>query len=301
MTREEALQRLKSDHALERFEAARVLGSAACKQDVPELMAAKSVEADGFVRLWINRAILSCHAQESGVEKESAEHFEPVIYRKAVEWVTGVLVHEIGNKFGLVEYTAGREVSNYPDSKTAKLMADLASTLAAIEDLQSATKATSQEQFDLAAFVDETVEAEQFDQAVEVLAVGTRPLLVYGVPRLLKLALRNGLRNAVDASKDAQTIAKSRTLDTEHPSIPGVVISWGVTDIDCWISVIDSGIGLPNTDTLWFELGTSTKPRHSGFGLAIAKQAMDTMDGTIDLEPSSGGGAKFSLTWQRSQ
>ncbi|WP_172317119.1 sensor histidine kinase [Paraburkholderia solitsugae] len=174
-------------------------------------------------------------------------------------------------------------------------------TLAAIEDLQSATKATSQEQFDLAAFVDETVDAEQLDQAVEVLAVGTRPLLVYGVPRLLKLALRNGLRNAVDASKEAQTIAKSRTLDTEHPNIPGVVISWGVTDIDCWISVIDSGIGLPNTDTLWFELGTSTKPRHSGFGLAIAKQAMETMDGTIGLEPSSGGGAKFSLTWQRSQ
>ncbi|MDN7603914.1 ATP-binding protein [Burkholderia gladioli] len=299
MNREEALRNLRSDSQLQRFQAARSLISEAHAEDIGDLLSAKRSEADALVITWLDQAILSCRARQA-VSAGDVEipSFDPVAYRKAVEWVTGVLIHEIGSRFGLAQYAASEAIADYAGSETAARMADLGVTLDAIEDLQAATKATSQEEFDLAAFVDQTIDDEQFDESVEVLAVGPRPNLIYGIPRLLKLALRNGLRNAVDASKQA-AISQENGLRDKSPPVSNVVVTWGMTDTECFVSIIDSGVGLPKSKESLFELGATTKRGHSGFGLAIAKQAMETMDGTVELGPSNGGGAKFLIAWQR--
>lgn len=298
MEREEALLELKADGPLKRFDAARALAEKGHAEDVAELLVAKSLEADAMVLGWLEQAIFRCRERELVAAPNSATVFDPVAYRKAVEWVTGVFVHEIGNKFGLAEYFAGEEIADYLNSRTRSRMSDLSATLAAIEDLQRATKSMSQEEFDLGAFVDQTIFDEQFDGVVELLAVGHRPMLVFGVPRLLKLALRNGIRNAVEASKQIEAAYQVRDIDPEVRERRRVVVNWGVTDSECFVSVIDSGVGLPKTEGSWFDLGATTKRGHSGFGLAIARQAMETMDGTVELGPSNGGGAKFLITWQ---
>lgn len=298
MEREEALQELKAGGALRRFEAARTLSDKGQAEDVAELLVAKSLEADAMVLGWLERAILRCRERAPVVAPRTMPAFDLIAYRKAVEWVTNVFVHEIGNKFGLADYCAGEEIVDYANSKTRSRMLDLSTTLAAIEDLQSASTSMSQEQFDLGAFIDQTIFDEQFDGIVELLAVGPRPLVVFGVPRLLKLALRNGIRNAVEASKQVEAGYHIRDIDPDARERRKVVVNWGLTDTSCFVSVLDSGVGLPKTGGSWFDLGATTKRGHSGFGLAIARQAMETMDGTVDLDPSNGGGAKFLITWQ---
>ncbi|KER70119.1 hypothetical protein HR51_22195 [Burkholderia cepacia] len=298
MERDEALRELQADAPLRRFAAARTLAEKGQAEDIAELLVAKSLEAEAFVLGWLEQAIQRCREREPIADPHSMTAFDPIAYRKAVEWVTGVFVHEIGNKFGLADYCAGEEIADYANSKTRNRMADLSATLAAIENLQLATKAMSQEEFDLSAFVDQTISDEQFDGAVELLAVGPRPMLVFGVPRLLKLALRNGIRNAVEASKQAEATYQRWDIDPEGRERSKVVVNWGVTDTACYISVLDSGIGIPQTGGSWFDLGATTKRGHSGFGLAIARQAMETMDGAVELGPSNGGGAKFLVTWQ---
>ncbi|PWE15596.1 sensor histidine kinase [Alcaligenes nematophilus] len=298
MERDQALRELKDGSPLRRFAAARVLADKGLIDDVAELLVAKSLEAEAFVLVWLDQAILRCRERESQVVAHSTPMFDPIAYRKAVEWVTGVFVHEIGNKFGLAEYSAGEEIADYANSKTRTRMLDLSTTLEAIEDLQLATKSMSQEEFDLAGFVDQTIFDEQFDGIVELLAVGPRPMLVFGVPRLLKLALRNALRNAVEASKQVEEVYRVRDIGPEGRERRKVVVNWGLTDTTCYVSVLDSGIGVPKTSGSWFDLGATTKRGHSGFGLAIARQAMETMDGAVELGPSNGGGAKFLITWQ---
>lgn len=298
MERDEALRELKEEAPLRRFAAARALAEKGRAEDVAELLVAKSLEAEAFVLGWLDQAILRCREREPIEANHPITVVDPIAYRKAVEWVTGVFVHEIGNKFGLADYCAGEEITDYANSKTRSRMLDLSTTLAAIEDLQLATQSTAQEEFDLAGFVDQTIFDEQFDGVVELLAVGPRPMLVFGVPRLLKLALRNGLRNAVEASKQVETVYQVRDINPDGRERRKVVVNWGVTDTECYLSVLDSGVGIPKTGGSWFDLGATTKRGHSGFGLAIARQAMETMDGGVELGPSKGGGAKFLITWQ---
>jgi signal transduction histidine kinase len=71
-----------------------------------------------------------------------------------------------------------------------------------------------------------------------------------------------------------------------------------MTDKDYWISILDDGIGLSDAPKNMFEVGKTSKKEHPGFGLAIAKQAMDTLDGTLSLAPYSGRGAKYEMRWR---
>ena len=104
---------------------------------------------------------------------------------------------------------------------------------------------------------------------------------------LLELLLKNALRNAVEATSEAG-----------EPFTP-VTVTWGETDIDYWISVLDRGIGLPQRLESAFKIGASLKKGHLGVGLALAAQAADSMQGQISLTPRDGGGAQFEFRWPR--
>ena len=78
-----------------------------------------------------------------------------------------------------------------------------------------------------------------------------------------------------------------------------MVITWGMTDVDYWVVILDQGPGIVGVGEGAFNIGSTTKMGHIGFGLAIGRQAMDTLEGNVTLFPAQGGGACLELRWDR--
>ncbi|MCH7931837.1 MAG: ATP-binding protein [Proteobacteria bacterium] len=140
------------------------------------------------------------------------------------------------------------------------------------------------------AVAEELVEDESAvaDGALEIRLIGPRPLVVFGDRSLIKLILINALRNAIES-----------TISAAPSDSEPLVMSWGDTDVDTWVTILDRGIGLPLAFDRAFAIGETTKSKqgHQGMGLAIAKQAADSIDGTVDLRPRDEGGAAFDVRW----
>ena len=63
--------------------------------------------------------------------------------------------------------------------------------------------------------------------------------------------------------------------------------------------MLDKGPGIVGPTESAFDIGKSTKQGHCGFGLAIARQAIETLGGTVSLQPVVGGGALYEARWER--
>ena len=126
------------------------------------------------------------------------------------------------------------------------------------------------------------------EQAIDVSLHGTMPFVIHSDPTLLTAALSNGVRNAGDAVVGAHS-------DERHL----IVVNWGETDVDYWVAVMDRGSGLVGPVGLAFEIGKTTKEGHNGFGLPIAKQAVETLGGSCTLQALPEGGAHFEIRWER--
>ena len=114
-------------------------------------------------------------------------------------------------------------------------------------------------------------------------------LLTLRVTRhLLSFSLSNGIRNAVEASATLQS-------DENH----SIVVTWGATDIDYWVAVMDRGIGIIGPIEAAFGVGKTGKRGHRGFGLTIARQAIETLGGSCTLQPIAEGGAHFEIRWDK--
>ena len=113
-------------------------------------------------------------------------------------------------------------------------------------------------------------------------------MLITSDPDVLRLAIVNGLRNAVEA-----------VGGLSGPEPHSVVVTWGQTDVDYWVAVRDRGPGLVGPEESAFGIGKTTKRGHRGFGLAIARKAIETLDGACTLQPADGGGARFEVRWAR--
>jgi signal transduction histidine kinase len=209
------------------------------------------------------------------------------IYAKATEWVAGLLLHELASPIGLLAYEAAREVPDYAQSRTKLYVDKLQMVFCAIEQLKKASATPKPEEFDLASLIDEIVTAEFADAAETIGKHGPRPLLLSSDRALLSFAICNGLRNAVEAAR----------LGGERCTAQ-IVVTWGETDVDCWVSIIDNGPGFTVPPESVFDIGKTTKAGHSGFGLAIANAAIQAVGGTVTLEPATGGGAKYELRWE---
>ena len=202
--------------------------------------------------------------------------------------VTGRVLHEIASPVGLVAAAAAREISNYEESRTKRQIDTLKRVFRAIEQLRSATALPKPEEFDLAELIAELVSEAVATGSVEVSLHGARPMVITADPAVLRLALANGIRNAAEAVSGAP--------EGEPHSI---VVAWGETDIDYWVTVLDRGTGLVGPAESAFGTGKTTKRGHSGFGLTIARQAIETLGGTCTLQPATEGGARFEVRWER--
>lgn len=295
MTPEEALHVLGAGPTHERLKAARLLARSAQAGDLAALRRARQIETVSYVKTSLDRAINRLSNLPLAIAPDPADEFDVPeqlkrqIKSQAVEWVAGLLLHEIASPIGLVKRSASREVPDYDNSRTKRHLDNIERVFEAIEQLKGAAAVPRPERFDLADLLGDIVNAEAPNgRASEISLVGSKPMMVTSDPALVRLVICNGVRNALEAV--------ASTGDGEsHP----IVITWGETDVDYWVSVLDRGVGIVGPAESAFEIGQSTKQGHSGFGLAIARQAIETLGGTVSLEAGADGGARYVARWER--
>jgi signal transduction histidine kinase len=294
VTREDAFALLSSDSAHQRLKAARFLVRNAGPGDLLPLRQARQRENVSYVKASLDLAIAKLSQSAVALVGEPAGEFDipedvrRQIRSQAVEQVTGMLLHEIASPIGLVRQAASREVEAFEDSRTKFYLDMLQRIFEAMEQLKGAAAAPKPEEFDLAELINEIKLAETRDKKLEVSLHGPNPLVIRSDPALVRFAVSNGLRNAIEA------IAESGGNDPH-----GIVVTWVAIDVDYWVAVLDRGPGLIGPIESAFEIGKSTKQGHSGFGLAIARQAIETLGGTVTLQPATGGGVLYKISWER--
>lgn len=186
--------------------------------------------------------------------------------------------------------SAKREIKDeWEASATRRHLETIRRVFDAVEMLKNAAGVPRPQQFDLANMLQEFIEAEVPTALPWISPLGPKPFVITSDPGLVRMVVGNGIRNAVEA------IEGTEAAPHEH----AIVINWGETDADYWVSVLDGGPGIPGPIESAFEIGKSTKKRHSGFGLAIARQAIDTLTGNVTLEPAREGGAVYTARWKR--
>jgi len=294
MNREEALTALKSSASHQRLEAARFFIVNGDENDLLALRQARQAETDTYVCKRLNQAIekvSSIVSRQAGTaQPDEIAPQRPDILAKAIEVAGGLLLHEMEGPIGRASLYASNEMQNYTSSKTKKEIDALKRVFVGIEQLVKATKPPRPQQFDLANLIEETVSTE-IKAGLNPSLYGAKPFLAVTDQDLLRMALANGLRNA------AESVELVGSSDHLHP----IVVTWGDTDRDYWISIIDRGLGITGTPSSKFEVGKTTKQGHRGFGLAVAKRAMESIDGTVSLQPGTDGGASYELRWKRQQ
>lgn len=295
MTREEALENLKAPSAHMRGQAARALGDVGRRTDLPRLQKAQREESVTYVNYALQETIRRLtHEQAPAPSTDEAdvvsEDVRKQIYGKAMEWITGFLLHEISSPIGLVRLAAKRELGErWEGSGTQKHLESVARVFDAIEVLKNAASVPRPQEFDLSALVDELLDGYEPDVREWISTIGSRPFLIKSDPSLVRMVVVNGIRNAVEAQQAA----------SEEQNAHAVTISWGDSDVDYWLAVLDHGAGLTGPIETAFEVGNSTKKNHIGFGLAIARQAVETMIGSLTLEPAKQGGALYTARWRK--
>lgn len=297
MNREEALNRLASRSVGERLQAARYLSRFAHREDVQLLQRAISAEDVYWTKAALERALETAasttiarpSAEPSGdgaITSREEEAYEE-IFAQAVEQTTGRLVHEISPILGIAMLHAEEEVPDYANSKTKRELDRLESLVRAIEQLGRSAAAPKWREFNLGGLIAEVCSRESTGtESIPIETAGPDPLLVIADESLLEIIIRNGLRNAIEATSSTS------------PS-NSVVVTWNRTDSDYRIAILDQGPDLPLEIDRLFEIGKSTKTDHLGMGLALARQAAQSLGGRLTLEPRAEGGARFRFTWPR--
>jgi len=110
---------------------------------------------------------------------------------------------------------------------------------------------------------------------------------VYGHRSLLRTALENLFRNALDHNEPPITVrVAAETREDGH--VERFVIE-------------DNGVGIPEDQRdAVFEYGHSTSAEGTGFGLAIVREVVQSHGWTVEVADSASGGARFEITPDRS-
>ncbi|EGJ23424.1 PAS/PAC sensor signal transduction histidine kinase [Cereibacter sphaeroides WS8N] len=295
MTREDALDNLRASSAHVRGQAARILGDVGRPSDLARLRKAQREETVTYVNYALQETIRRlAHEQAPEPSTDDADvvsdDVRKQIYGKAMVWITGFLLHEISSPIGLVRLAAKRELGeSWDGSGTQRHLESVARVFDAIERLKNAASVPRPQEFDLSALVDELLDVYSPEVREWISTIGSRPFLIKSDPSLVRMVVVNGIRNAVEAQQAASA----------QPNPHDVTISWGDTDVDYWLAVLDHGGGINGPIETAFEIGNSTKKDHIGFGLAIARQAVETMIGSLTLEPAKHGGALYTARWRK--
>jgi signal transduction histidine kinase len=297
MDRSEAFEMLRSTAYYARLVAARALATVADAGDVTTLQSALAVETNTFVKRALEMALRRVGRDAEQAEAAPTDDVPSLLLQqlkaRAVEEVTRTLLHEIEATVGQIDLAASGEIKDYDASRTKLRIRRLSDQLVGIAQLKAAAASPKNQTFPLGPWVRELVMASGFNRDLFLL-VGPDNLSVTADPALLGIAISNGLKNAVEAVEAFHAV-RIGPSEADPPS--RIVVSWDVTDVEAWVSIKDDGIGLTSAATSAALLGRTTKPNHSGLGLPTARQAMESMGGSLSLEPGAHNGARFEVRW----
>lgn len=282
---------LASDRPSERLRGARLAKTAEVgRQRLAELRRLRAVENDTFVIAALDRAV--AHIEASGGNSEHGESWITTadlsdlndVRAEAIQTVTQTVLHEIKPLVAEVFRAARDELADeFAESTTSSSIDRLRAFLDVVKRLWEASASPQTVEFDVSDLIAREIAASGVG-AETVIATRVDPVVVSGDPDLLRLALQNVLRNAVEAS-----------VDCAAP----VVVNCDTNDHHAWIVVLDEGVGLPDASEKVWEPGVTRKSKeeHFGWGLSITQRAVHSMGGTVRLAPREYGGTACEIRW----
>jgi len=293
---EQLFRRLRSDNATERLEAARFFAVHAVSAHEQELREALARENVHWIRTALKRALarMSPDDESDGAAKsvdvdDNPARFAEQVYADALEEAASQLIHEVEPLLGALRLASEREVADFEESRTRQHLDRLDQLLDSFSRLRRAAGAPRIEQFSLDEVVQRCIQEVIVPEGVLIQKAGVQPCVVDGDTTLISLCISNGLRNAIEAT--------SAVAAGNLSSLP-IIVAWGHTDVDCWVSIVDVGIGFKGNLERAFAMGTTTKTGHLGMGLTIAKQALSSMSGQLLLVPNPRG-VRFEMRWPK--
>ena len=300
MQKHEALELLYSKSGVDRLRAARVLRNLSMTSDRDVIEVAYASEPDAWVRSALSRILSTDPRLDTGsilkdTEVEDPQQLVNDIRSQTTQELTAMVTHELEPLVGSLRMACIIDIRNFDESETQQAIAGIESFLNAMQGLHLASGVPTISDFSLSDTVLEsikTVRDERLQRSatkMSVEAARTDHVTASGDRDLVRMALVNILRNALEAS---DPVAGGQGLP--------VVINWGVTDRDAWISVFDRGIGLPAGASRMVESGVTTKNKeaHSGMGLAVCTRALQGMNGRLSHRPRDGGGVVAEMRWK---
>lgn len=260
-----------------------------------ELEACRRSERVRHIKLALDKAlhrlsnsapVASVEIDQSG-EGEQPEQLKRHLKNQAIDEFSGVILHELAPKLGMLDNCLKREFDSYESSQAKNHVERLTQIFGAIESLRKSTHKPENKENDLSQLVKNIAYEEVGEKTdINISLEGLQPCIINSDPDLLTLALSNAIRNSCES-----------LLLLEDVEYKTLTISWGTSDKDSWICVIDNGIGFRGDPKAAFRIGNTSKQGHTGFGMGIMQQAMENIGGYAELSAIETGGAKLLLRW----
>lgn len=276
-----------------RQRAARRLGEYASGEDLDRIRRLRVQEPEVLVQRLLARAE---DRATPGITIQP-EGRDPVAtaQRDATRSMVGLFLHELRPMIGRLDLALEAGSPECHQVAAIQIVGEIRRFLDAAARLQEASADPVRVEFDLTATTQSVIVEVLADfrarpdgelmAAVPVVPARDDHVVVSGDPEFVRLAIVNGLRNAIEACAPVD--------DSD-----GVVVNWGETDRDQWVSIIDDGEGLPRRSGDLFQPTQSTKRGSNlGMGLSVARAAMEGLGGHVVLVPREPRGTRFEIRW----
>lgn len=291
---EEALAALSYPTAIDRFNAARYFIKNIDSRATDQLMIQRRIERVRHVRMALDKALSNINKVKTNqlltidIQVDEATDVERKRYLKAeaIDEFSGILLHELAPKLGILEATLSTEFHSFDSSQSKKCIGNLMQVFNAIEQLRISASAPDSKEVDLAQLI-KNILTEEVQGNIRVNLEGSQPYIIKTDPALLSLAISNGIRNSSESINALTNMSDDKSI----------TVSWGGSDQEFWVSIIDEGIGVRGNPNEAFNIGNTNKTGHTGFGMGIMRQAIDSLGGTVELSNIESGGAKLILRW----
>ena len=208
-TRDDALRLLASGSPHDRLRGARFFARQGRPKDAGLLKKVKAQESDSYVARTLEIALKRISpVPKAETERPIKLHDDDDDERNtrarldAVNWISGLLLHEIASPIGLVEEAATREVPNYERSQVHARINHLQRVFAGIEQLKSASSSPQSTDFDVSAWLKSVVEEEQLARGTSVAYEGATPFMITADPKLLRFAFCQRIQERSRSGRD---------------------------------------------------------------------------------------------------
>ncbi len=291
---DDAIKLLVSDTTAERFSAAHFFIKNPLQEYKDNLISQRRVELVRHVKMALDKAIgnIEKSSSESSVNIEviNDEKIERLrnnfLKAEAIDEFSGIVLHELAPKIGILKTTARFEIQDFDNSETKKSILSLDRIFKAIETLRKSASKPIKTEFDLAQLIRDIV-YEENTYAINILFEGVQPCIIKSDINILSLAISNGIRNGLESILSVQSSEVK----------PEIIICWGKSAEYNWVTIIDEGVGLKGSFDDASKIGITSKDSHTGFGLPIIIQAIESLGGDVELSNVNSGGAKLDLKW----